>query len=64
MSDEGAPWFQHLTTLGRSQGFLTYAQVNTGLPHSIVHPLAIEEIVNRLKRLDIEVVADSGPVEG
>jgi hypothetical protein len=64
MSDEDTSWFQHLTTLGQSQGFLTYAQVNLGLPRAIVDPLKIEEIVNHLKRLGIEVVPDSAPAVG
>jgi hypothetical protein len=59
MSDENPVWFQHLTKLGQSQGFLTYAQVNASMPRALVDPLEIEEIVNRLKRVGIEVVPDS-----
>ena len=56
MSDETSWWLQHLTALGQSQGFLTYAQVNTGLPLAIVDPEKIEEIVEQLKRSGIRIV--------
>jgi RNA polymerase primary sigma factor len=56
MFEEDQSWFQHLKTLGESQGFLTYAQVNNWLPTAIVDPLNIEEIVDRLNRFGIKVV--------
>jgi hypothetical protein len=59
MPTDDPSWFDNLAILGRSQGFLTYAQVNTGMPRAIVHPHSIEEIVDRLNRLGILVVPDS-----
>ena len=58
MSDE-AVWLLRLKALGRSQGFLTYAQFNDSLPIAIVDPLEIEEIVERLKDAGIKVVPNS-----
>jgi hypothetical protein len=62
MSDEASSWLQHLKTLGQSQGFLTYAQVNESLPLAIVDPVEIEAIVEQLKRSGIRVVPDSSPI--
>jgi RNA polymerase primary sigma factor len=59
MSDEASSWSKHLKALGRSQGFLTYAQVNERLPLAIVDPEEIEAIVEQLKRSGIRVVPDS-----
>ena len=56
MNDETSWWLQHLKALGQSQGFLTYAQVNTSLPLAIVDPVKIEEIVEQLKRSGIRIV--------
>jgi hypothetical protein len=57
MFEDGQPWFRYLRALGKSQGFLTYAQVNNGLPLAIVDPPKIEEIVDRLKYLGVKVVS-------
>ncbi len=56
MNDEKPWWLQHLKDLGHSQGFLTYAQVNTSLPLTIIDPVKIEEIVEELKRSGFRIV--------
>jgi RNA polymerase primary sigma factor len=56
---DGAKWFQDLEALGRSQGFLTYAQVNERLPLTVVDPEEIERIVERLKKSGIRIVPES-----
>ena len=58
MSDE-ASWLQRLKTLGQSQGFLTYVQVNKAMPLAIVDPVEIDAIVEELKRSGVRVVPDS-----
>jgi RNA polymerase primary sigma factor len=58
MSDD-AWWLQQLKALGEAQGFLTYAQVNEGMPLAIVDPLEIEAIAENLRRSGIQVVPDS-----
>jgi Sigma-70 factor, region 1.1 len=59
MSDEDSSWLRLLKALGKSQGFLTYAQVNERLPRAMVDPEEIEAIVEQLKSLGIRVVPDS-----
>jgi RNA polymerase primary sigma factor len=59
VSDEDSSWFQNLKTLGRSQGFLTYAQVNDRMPLAMVDPQEIETIVEQLRGSGIRVVPDS-----
>lgn len=56
---EAEDWFQELEALGRSQGFLTYAQVNDRLPLTMVDPEEIERTVERLKTAGIRVVPES-----
>jgi hypothetical protein len=56
VSDEASSWLQRLKTLGQSQGFLTFAQVNESLPLAIVDPEEIERIVDQLKHSGIPVV--------
>ena len=56
MADEA--WLRHLTALGESQGYLTYAQINDSLPLAIVHPENIEEVVNQLKASGIRLVPE------
>jgi hypothetical protein len=56
VSDEASSWLRHLKTLGQSQGFLTFAQVNESLPLAIVDPEEIERIVDQLKHSGISVV--------
>ena len=62
MTGEASLWLQNLKALGQSQGYLTYAQFNEGLPLSIVDPEEIEVIVEQLKRSGIRVVPDSPAV--
>ena len=56
---EAEDWFEELEALGRSQGFLTYAQVNDRLPLTMVEPEEIERTVERLKTGGIRVVPES-----
>jgi RNA polymerase primary sigma factor len=56
---EAEDWFEGLEALGRSQGFLTYAQVNDRLPLTMVDPEEIERTVERLKTAGIRVVPES-----
>jgi len=56
---EAEDWFEDLEALGRSQGFLTYSQVNDRLPLTMVDPEEIERTVERLKTAGIRVVPES-----
>lgn len=45
-----------LLDMGVQRGYLTYEEVNEQLPHEIVAPEAIDEIMNLLSENDIEVI--------
>jgi len=59
MSYETAIGVQRLKELGRKQGFLTYAQVNEHLPHSLVDPDKIVAVVEQLERYGIRIVENA-----
>ena len=59
MTDEASIWFQYLKALGQSQGFLTFAQVNERLPHNIVDPEKLSEIVKQLEYFGFRVLQNS-----
>jgi RNA polymerase primary sigma factor len=48
-----------LITLGKSKGFLTYAEVNDALPGEDVDPDQMDDVLNVLDNEDIEIVDDS-----
>jgi RNA polymerase primary sigma factor len=56
VTDTSLIWLEDLEALGKSQGYLTYAQINGSLPLAIVDPEEIEKIVEQLKRSGIRVV--------
>jgi len=56
MSHETSQWLRELRNLGLEQGFLTYSQINSHLPHSVVDPEEISMIVNDLKSSGIRIV--------
>jgi len=58
MSYETAMSVQRLKELGRKQGFLTYAQVNEHLPHSVVDPDKVMAVVDQLTRFGIRVIEE------
>ncbi len=62
-SGKASTWLQRLQSMARQQGYLTYAQVNEGLPISMVDPEEIEAVVEELKRSGIQVVPVS-PADG
>jgi hypothetical protein len=49
VTDTSPLWLQNLKTLGQSQDYLSYAQINGSLPLAIVEPEEIEKIVDQLK---------------
>jgi RNA polymerase primary sigma factor len=48
-----------LITLGKSKGFLTYAEVNDALPGEDVDPDQMDDVLNTLDSEDIEIVDDA-----
>ncbi len=48
-----------LITLGKSKGFLTYAEVNEALPGDDVDPDQMDDVLNVLDNEDIEIVDDA-----
>ena len=52
---------QRLIALGKKQGFLTYEQINQGLPTSINSSERIEELIGMLNQKNIEIT--SGAIE-
>ena len=55
MTDTLPLWLQDLKAMGKSQGYLTYAQINGSLPLHIVEPEEIEKIVGELKHSGIRI---------
>lgn len=58
MTDE--KWLGRLRVLGRSQGFLSSAQVNDSMPLSLVDPEQLDGFVKRLEQAGILIV-EHGP---
>ena len=48
-----------LITLGKSKGFLTYAEVNEALPGDDADPEQMDDVLNVLDNEDIEIVDDA-----
>jgi len=46
---------KQLITRGREQGYLTYADINDHLPHDIVDPEQIEDIIGMIEDMGIQV---------
>lgn len=46
---------KNLITRGKEQGYLTYGQINDGLPTNIVDPEQIEDIISMLNEMGIRV---------
>jgi RNA polymerase primary sigma factor len=51
--------FKDLITLGKSKGFLTYDEVNDGLPEDFVSAEKLENMMLLLNELDIEIIDSS-----
>ena len=45
-----------LIRLSQEQGYLTYTDINDALPDNIVSPEEVDEILSKLRNLDIEIV--------
>ena len=56
MPNQRHQWRAHLELLGKTQGFLTYLQINEALPPEMVDPEEIENAVDQLKQAGIRVV--------
>src|SRR5665213_2331463 len=52
-----------LISRGKTQGYLTYADVNDHLPSDITDPEQIEEIVSMINEMGIHVAEDASGVE-
>ncbi|MBX7072279.1 MAG: sigma-70 family RNA polymerase sigma factor [Pirellulales bacterium] len=50
---------QELITLGKSQGYLTFDQVNDFLPDDVIHPDKLEAVLAALDEQSIEIVAEA-----
>ncbi|ADE54536.1 RNA polymerase sigma factor RpoD [Coraliomargarita akajimensis] len=48
-----------LIRMSKEQGFLTYKDINKGLPESVNNPEEIENVISILQNLEIEVLDDS-----
>jgi hypothetical protein len=55
VTDTSPLWLQNLKTLGQSQDYLSYAQINGSLPLAIVEPEEIGKIVDQLKHSGIRI---------
>ncbi|OGW58752.1 MAG: RNA polymerase sigma factor RpoD [Nitrospirae bacterium RBG_16_64_22] len=53
---------KHLISLGKEKGFLTYEELNDGLPAEIVSSDQIDSIMSMFGEMDIDIV--EGPPEG
>ena len=53
---------KELLSLAQEQGHLTYGDINEVLPEEVITPEDLEEVYNRLRNLDIEIV-DQAEVE-
>ncbi|MBI3392359.1 MAG: RNA polymerase sigma factor RpoD [Nitrospirae bacterium] len=53
---------KHLISLGKEKGFLTYEELNDGLPPEIVSSEQIDSIMSMFGEMDIDIV--EGPPEG
>ncbi|CAN2251908.1 hypothetical protein STZ1_320001 [Bacillus subtilis] len=56
---------KELITLGREQGYLTYAEVNDHLPEDISDPEQVEDIIRMINDMGInvfEVAPDKDPL--
>lgn len=62
VSYEIALCVQRLKAVGKQQGFLTYDQINAGLPSEIVDPEDIASIVKQVESAGIQVV-ETLPIE-
>jgi RNA polymerase primary sigma factor len=56
---KGGKEVDDLITLGKSKGFLTYAEVNEALPGDDVDPDQMDDVLNVLDNEDIEIVDDA-----
>ena len=53
---------KELLSLAQEQGYLTYGDINEVLPEEVITPEDLEEVYNRLRNLDVEIV-DQAEVE-
>ena len=51
--------FEHLVSLGKERGFLTFDEVNDHLPEDMTSSDRIEEVMTIFDEMDIEVVDDA-----
>jgi len=50
---------KELIQLAQDQGYLTYNDINDALPEGVVSPEQVEEVLTKLRKLDIEIVDQS-----
>jgi len=50
---------RNLIRLSKEQGFLTYKDINKGLPDSVNNPEEIENVISILQNLEVEILDDS-----
>ncbi len=55
-------YVKELLSLAQEQGYLTYGDINEVLPEEVITPEDLEEVYNRLRNLDVEIV-DQAEVE-
>ncbi|MEN9282645.1 MAG: polymerase, sigma 70 [Verrucomicrobiota bacterium] len=53
---------RELIRLAKEQGYVTYDDLNEQLPHDVIHPDLVEEIILRLRNLEIDII-DSSEVD-
>ena len=47
---------KELLRLAQEQGYLTYADINGALPHTLFAPEQLDEVYNKLRNLEVEIV--------
>ncbi len=55
---------QKLLSLGKEKGFLTYKEINDGLPEEIIESEALDKVMGMIEENEIEIVENEKQVKG
>lgn len=55
---------QKLLALGKEKGFLTYKEINDGLPEEIIESEALDQVMGMIEESEIEIVENEKAVKG
>ena len=54
---------QKLLSLGKEKGFLTYKEINDGLPEEIIESEALDKVMGMIEENEIEIVENEKQVK-